>query len=415
MKFISTLILIFSLTIFSIPVLAAEDSYPQFVESFKGFMTYRQYETFESVNAKDPYMKKSLDLNVFEMTGEYKLSPVSELEFEIEFEHGGTGSTIEFEPLEEFGEFESEVEKGGEVVISELYYLRALGNMTWVKAGKIPVPISLGNVQRKYVIYPSVYSSAAEGSMIPAEWRELGFQLQKRFDSNFNIQLLATSGLNSEFFRTYNWVGGGNQKQFETVNAENWAGTIVLEYGDVATSDGVALGVYYGETSGNRHKLRKLNDKATLMIGSLMGTWTWIDDLTVRGQIIRGSLSNSDKVSLANSTLAASVNPGAYSQLGSTAQMEMAEVSYRFLQGDESATRGFVSYEHVDSMVDVEGAVIKNDRFNQLFSSVGLMQIWDKIFFAKLQYTKHSNALSGLPATDDYQLALGFDWYGYNL
>ena len=37
---------------------------------------------------------------------------------EIEYEHGGTGSAVEIEE-EEFGEYESEVEKGGEVNLSD--------------------------------------------------------------------------------------------------------------------------------------------------------------------------------------------------------------------------------------------------------------------------------------------------------
>jgi hypothetical protein len=42
-----------------------------------------------------------------------------EAELEVEFEHGGTGSALELE-YEEFGEFEQEVEKGGEVLVEEL-------------------------------------------------------------------------------------------------------------------------------------------------------------------------------------------------------------------------------------------------------------------------------------------------------
>ena len=41
------------------------------------------------------------------------------LEAELEFEHGGTGITMEFDKLEEFGEFEMEVEKGGEVIVEK--------------------------------------------------------------------------------------------------------------------------------------------------------------------------------------------------------------------------------------------------------------------------------------------------------
>lgn len=377
-------------------------------------MTYRQFETFETVNATTPYTRKSLDLSAFELTGEYKISPKSELELEIEFEHGGTGSAMEFDPFEESGEFENETEKGGEVVLSEFYYFHGFGYQNWIKVGKIPVPISLGNVQENYILYPTIYSSSAEFSMIPKEWRELGIEYLKRFDSGFNVKLLLTSGLNSEFFRKYNWAGGGYQTQFETVNADNLAGSAVIEYGDVATSDGIAAAVYYGDTAGNRHKLKKLNDSAMLLISSIYGRWAW-GDFGLRGQVIHGTLSNSDKVSAANATLAGNAGPGAFGPLGHEAQLEMAEASYQIYSDDDSGLKAFLGYEHVDTMVSVEGAILKDDRYNQVLSSFGFMQTWEKILFVKAQYIKHSNALTGIPATNDIQVAFGFDWYGFNL
>lgn len=394
---------------------ALAQEYPQFTQTLKGLMTYRQFETFERAALTTPYTRKAFDLNALELKGEYKINAKSELEFEIEFEHGGTGSTLEYDGLEEFGEFETELEKGGEVVVGELYYRASLPNQSWVKVGKIPLPISLSNVQESYLLYPSVLTASLEASMIATEWREMGIEFQKRWDSDINVRVLATSGLNSELFRKHNWVGGGYQTRFEDSNGENIAGTLVVEYGDVARDNGIAAALYYGETKGNRYKRNKLDVSAAVTLASVYGRWTFLDDLEIRGQAIQGTLTNSDKVSQANNTLAAALNPGAYSSLGHKAQLEMGEISYRFLKDDDSSTRAYASYQHVDTMAEVEGSILKDDRFNQAASSVGLMQVWDKIFFVKAQYTKNSNALAVLPAMDEYILGFGFDWYGFNL
>ncbi|MEZ4548296.1 MAG: porin [Thermodesulfobacteriota bacterium] len=63
-------------------------------------------------------------------------------EAEIEFEHGGTGSTFEIE-YEEFGEYEQETEKGGEVYVEELYLYKKFGDWGKLKAGRFYLAFGL--------------------------------------------------------------------------------------------------------------------------------------------------------------------------------------------------------------------------------------------------------------------------------
>lgn len=407
---------------FALPAVAEEEPVeafetPRFKPTLKGYMTYRQFQAFENVAVTEPFWKKETDLRAFELKGEYYLSPKSEIEFEIEFEHGGTGSSLEYDALEEFGEFEAEHEKGGEVVLSEFYYRHALDNQTWIKVGKIPVYLSLGNVQENYLLHPTVLSVSSEQSMLPSEWRELGVEVQKRFGGS-NIRVSVMNGLNSEFFRKYNWIGGGFQKQFETSNSGSLAGTVSYEYGDVALDDGIVASVYYGEVTGNRYKKRKLNNEANVIIASLFGAWRtniFGQGFGFRGEFIHGTLSRSDEISLANATLTASANPGAFAPLGATAQLEMAEISYDIYESDTEKLTAYYSYQHVDTMKAVQGSILKDDRYNKVTSSFGFMQKWQKIMFVKAEFANHSNAQPGLPSTSEYQLALGFDWNGFNL
>ena len=68
----------------------------------------------------DPNRRNTLDLERLAIEPSFQVNPWLQFNAEIEFEHGGTGVTIEFDPFEEFGEFETEVEKGGEVEVEKL-------------------------------------------------------------------------------------------------------------------------------------------------------------------------------------------------------------------------------------------------------------------------------------------------------
>lgn len=424
------IIILFSVDFFSVSILAenagaflqkgeieattpkntiAKSEAKTFFESFvQGYLTYRSYQTFENLASTTPFWKKQMDLSVLEIKGEYHISPRSEVEFEIEFEHGGTGSSVEFDPLEEFGEFEAEVEKGGEVVLSEFYYNYQAAPNTHIKVGKIPVRQTLGNVQDNYLMYPGIYSSAAEPYMVPVDWREIGLQIHQQWDA-VHLRAAIVNGLNSEFFRTYNWIGGGFQKRTETANAEDLAYHLSLQYGDlVRGDDGIGFAAYTGETSGNRFKRGKVNESGRVTLLTLMGIYHW-GPWGLRGEHIEGSLSDSDKISSANATISGLANPGSFSPLGHRARLSMIELSYEGFKSEEKSLTGFVSYQLVDTMTDVEGSVNKDDRYKKLITSLGGMWRFEKVMFLKFEGVQYSTALAGLPDTHEYRFAFGFD------
>ena len=60
---------------------------------------------------------------------------------EIEFEHGGTESAVEVE-AEETGEFEKEIERGGEVALEQFWLQKAFwGGKMNIRAGHMVVPV----------------------------------------------------------------------------------------------------------------------------------------------------------------------------------------------------------------------------------------------------------------------------------
>ena len=67
---------------------------------------------------------------------------------EIEFEHGGTESAIEIEE-EEAGEYESEIERGGEVALEQFWIQKSICPEFNIKLGHIIVPVGGTNQNRR--------------------------------------------------------------------------------------------------------------------------------------------------------------------------------------------------------------------------------------------------------------------------
>jgi len=63
---------------------------------------------------------------------------------EIEFEHGGTEVATEME-AEEAGEFEQEVERGGEVALEQFWVQKSFAKALNIRAGHIVVPVGMTN------------------------------------------------------------------------------------------------------------------------------------------------------------------------------------------------------------------------------------------------------------------------------
>lgn len=388
--------------------------YPYFSLQSYGYFIFSQGETFKTntktdPNYNQPYVRRQIDLAAIAFEGSYNLSETSKFEFEVELEHGGTGVAMEFDPFEEFGEFETEVEKGGEVVLPEFVYKKTFTKTdTQLKLGKFPLFISLGTILEKPHRYPSVLASDVEVFMIPAEWNETGLQLEQKL-WNFTGRLGLVSGLNSEFFRSYSWVGGGYQRQFESINADDLATVASLEYGSILKGTGVALAFYQGNTTDNRWKKDKLTVDSNVTIWSLLLNYK-LGRFGFMGEALNGSLENSDSVVAANATLGGLAKPKSFVALGSRAVLQSLTVSYDL--SDEFSF--YLKAEHVDTFADTEGTIQKLPRYDVNKRGLGFMWYFDKGSFMKAQYTRTKTGLSDLPETYQANLAFGFDIAKFN-
>ena len=252
---------------------------------------------------------------------------------EIEFEHGGNGTAVEIE-AEEAGEYEAEVEKGGEVNIEQFWINKAfMGGKLNIKAGEIIVPVGYSNAYHEPNQFFTVYRPEGEATIMPNTWHQVGVSLWGRLkDWRYEAQFL--SGLNSESFTAENFVHYGATSPYEFKVANNYAGAVRIDNYSVK---GLRIGLsgYYGYTF--RNTLRTPGTKYDDVTGALgivaldfsLNRWNWM----VRGNIDYALFSDADEISAYNQAnwthhKYQDGNPHHYSNIGSHAVAYAVEAGY---------------------------------------------------------------------------------------
>jgi hypothetical protein len=251
----------------------------------------------------------------------------------IEFEHGGNGTAVEIE-AEEAGEYEAEVEKGGEVNVEQFWINKEFAKGKFnIKAGEIIVPVGYSNAHHEPNQFFTVYRPEGEATIIPNTWHQIGLSLWgKVSDWRYEAQLL--SGLNSESFTAENFVHYGATSPYEFKVANNYAGAVRIDNYSVKGLR-VGLSGYYGYTF--RNTLRTPGSKYEDVTGALgsvaldftLNRWNWI----VRGNIDYAHFSDADEISSYNQAnwthhKYQDGNPHHYSNIGSNAVAYAIEAGY---------------------------------------------------------------------------------------
>ena len=285
---------------------------------------------------------------------------------EIEFEHGGNGTAVEIE-AEEAGEYEAEVEKGGEVNIEQFWVNKAFaGGKFNIKAGEIIVPVGYSNAYHEPNQFFTVYRPEGEATIMPNTWHQVGLSLWGRLKEwRYEAQFL--SGLNSESFTAESFVHYGATSPYEFKVANNYAGAVRI---DNYTIKGLRVGVsgYYGYTF--RNTLRMPGSQYDDVTGALgivaldftLNRWNWI----VRGNVDYAHFADADAISAYNQTnwthhKYQDGNPHHYSNIGSNAVAYAIEAGYDVLAGialmksekrKENSDKLFVfgRFEHYNTM-----------------------------------------------------------------
>ena len=120
------------------------------------------------------------------------------LGMEIEFEHGGVEAAVEREN-EEAGEFEKEIERGGEVALEQFWIEKSFFPQLNVRAGHIIVPVGLTNTSHLPTQFFTVYRPEGENTIMPCTWHETGISVWGRA-GDWRYEALMVAGLNSTLF-----------------------------------------------------------------------------------------------------------------------------------------------------------------------------------------------------------------------
>ncbi len=259
------------------------------------------YQTFNWQT--DPTRRAQMDLERLAIEPTYILTNKIRFEAEIEFEHGGTGATMEFDKLEEFGEYESEVEKGGEVTLEELCIVFSLHPNFNIRLGHFFLPIGWAYTLDEPVDYFTVQRSEMESQLIPLLWHETGIEIFGELGALF-YQVQVINGLDATGFSSSTWISRGHQGRFETVNAENLALAGRLDC-DLFPQSTFGIAGYYGNSAGNRPK-PDLPIPAYVTVLDMHADYKQ-GPFKARALLLYGILQNAASVSLANKNLSSNL------------------------------------------------------------------------------------------------------------
>jgi hypothetical protein len=283
---------------------------------------------------------------------------------EIEFEHGGTESAIEIEE-EEGGEYENEIERGGEVALEQFWLQKVFNRYAILRAGMQVIPVGALNAHHESTEYFGVYRNEGEFTILPSTWHEVALTFMGSTKNGWHYQAMFLPGLDSDRFNRKNWIKPGAGSPYEFKLANVFAGAVRVDYTGV---EGLRLSLsgYCGNSF--RNTLSKTNAeldasaykdvKGTVSIGSFDFAYKGYG-VIVRGSATYGHLSDAAAITQYN----ISMRKGSVSSkqwVASDAVAAGIEIGYDILKPtpvpslkgrEEMKLYLFARYDYYDSML----------------------------------------------------------------
>ena len=404
------------LLLLALPVnVSAEDegSEPEIKITGYGELIYSHFDygpdQKSSSTGSPPDSRATIDVTRLALELETRLLYGVELEAELEIEHGGTGGALEIE-YEEFGEYEAEVEKGGEVVLEELYIEREFGDAFNIRLGHFYVAVGLTTEQYHPTDFLGARRPESETSVIPAIWHETGIEVNGRVDRlSYQIQLV--NGLDATGFSSQNWIVGGHQTRFEEVRASNMALAGRLDY---RFADGLTLGVsgYRGDSADNRPKPDMNGVDAYVSIFDVHAVLRY-NRFRAQGMYLYGHLQNADIVSERNRSLSNNLDvlrtPVASSAIASYVEVGCDILpTFTSRRGDQFYV--FLRLDSYDTMASVPMDFFDNPRFERQVYTLGLNYIMDNAVVLKGDYAMRRMGAARFNGENTSSFAIGFQF-----
>lgn len=281
---------------------------------------------------------------------------------EIEFEHGGTESAVEIEE-EEAGEYESEVERGGEIALEQFWIQKSFSRAANLRMGHIIVPVGATNQYHMPTEFFTNYRPEGENTIMPCTWHETGVSLWGRV-GDWRYEAMFLPGLDSDRFGRQGWVHDGAGSPYEFKIANSYAGAFRIDNYSVK---GLRLSVsgYAGNTFKNTLSSTdnsKYDDvKGTVLIGAF--DFEYNDhNFIARGNFDYGHLSDSEMITKYNMSMRKD-SPSPKQAVASDAIAVGVEAGYDIfsqitaMKGKGQKLFVFGRYDYYDSMYKTEGSI----------------------------------------------------------
>lgn len=389
---------------------SSDDAFGKVKWSGYGVINYAKQDFYANAQTATPEKRATTDLERIVLAPTFSLGKGYKFVTEIEFEHGGTGSSVEYEP-EEAGEFEAEIEKGGEVVLEQAYLLIEQSPLVNWRVGEIVVPFGMINMYHQPSQYFTVERPLSETNLYPSVWHETGVSLFGHVDQ-WRYEAQIVTGLDSSGFSGYGFVSGGMQNKLEYRGADALAFVANVDYSFLP---GVMLGgsLYYGDTAANRVR-HDLDEKADLLMGNIYGRYEQ-GPITLRGQYTYASLDNSDLITRANLR---SFNSGVLgiskTPIGSEAHSFLIAAGYDlfdlFALKPWGRLDAFIQYETYNTHASTTGNITQLARYDRDAATLGfnLKPRPGVVFKAEYSKRNHSGAVGS--NQDYYGLGVGVEF-----
>ena len=277
------------------------------------------------------------------------------LQTEIEFEHTGTGSAVEKE-FTEAGEWESEIEKGGELELEQFWIQKSFRPQLNLRAGHIVVPVGGLNYAHEPLNYFTVYRPEGEYTLLPSTWHDTGVSLWGR-TPHWRYEVLVTAGLDGFMFDRDHFIHYGAKSPYEyrVANQLGFAARV-----DNFSVEGLRVGLsaFYGRAMHNAypndlHGTRYADVKGRTVIAALDFAYKG-KRLTVRGNADYGYVGDAATMSTVKRNLSSNNSPYRKTPVGQQALAAGLEAGYDifpWLGLADSQFYLFARYEYYDSYI----------------------------------------------------------------
>lgn len=393
-------------------------------EMLAKFMDYGINRFYGGKDGNSKTTRRSISIPRFVLAFDYKFSEKWTLGAEIEFESGGTGQAIELENTEN-GEYETEIEKGGEVALEQFHITRTIVPAFSVRAGHMVVPVGLTNYSHEPINFLGTSRPEGETTIIPSTWHETGIGFFGNFGKNaasFDYEAMIVAGLNANGFDRNTWVASGKQGFFEEDNFYSPAYVVRLNWNGVM---GLRLGgsVYYCNSTGSnsdKEQTYAAIDNTSLLIWSADAQYK-NKFVVARANVLMGNLEGSEAITSKNAKLS---NKSPYSRTGAIAKKAVAyggefglRVNGFFENENIPALTPFVRYEYYNPQEEGEGVQTMDARCQVSMWTVGMN--WNVLpnLVVKADYTMRqigTNKVFGSgPYNSENEFAIGLAYVGW--